>query len=112
MLPGSTDRESHNSDDDQYLQYDRHAVKDYFPIYDIFLRTRFEIRCGESYGVVFENRSAAYIKVREHRKRRKSRQMAAAVEFRRGSQAAAFFQPRARSPAPIISDPPVRLTIR
>ena len=26
------------------------------------LRARFESRCGETYGVVFENRSAAYIK--------------------------------------------------
>ncbi|OWK18642.1 hypothetical protein AJ88_00125 [Mesorhizobium amorphae CCBAU 01583] len=43
-----------------------------------------ETRSGESAGVVFENRRAADIWVREHRKRRKPRQMAAGVEFMKG----------------------------
>ncbi|GLS40148.1 hypothetical protein GCM10010869_57450 [Mesorhizobium tianshanense] len=46
-----------------------------------WLRDCFEIRSGEAYGGGFENRSAADIWVREHRKRRKRHQMAARVEF-------------------------------
>ncbi|GLS40297.1 hypothetical protein GCM10010869_58940 [Mesorhizobium tianshanense] len=39
------------------------------------LKACFESRSGESYGGGFENRSAADIWVREHRKRRKRYQM-------------------------------------
>src|SRR6266542_3448229 len=53
------------------------------------LRDCFEIRSGESNGGGFENRSAADIWVREHRKRRERHQMAARVEFPNGLLAVA-----------------------
>jgi hypothetical protein len=48
------------------------------------MKPELKTRSGESAGVGFESRSAADIQVREHRKHRKSRQMAAGVEFQTG----------------------------
>jgi hypothetical protein len=46
-----------------------------------------KIRRSESNGVVFENRSGAYIGVREHRKRRKLHQLAVATDFQADTMA-------------------------
>ena len=40
-----------------------------------------KIRSAEANGAAFENRSAADVQVREHRKRRKSHQASGKVEF-------------------------------
>ena len=51
------------------------------PSFSVDGRIKWDVNLGSG-GVVFENRRAADVKVREHRKRRKPRQMAVAVEFR------------------------------
>ena len=71
----------------------------YIPQCVTLTKRLFEIRSGEPYGGDFENRSAADIWVREHRKRGKRHQMAARVEFPNGLLAANAVEPSASASA-------------